>query len=76
VSILVPGSAGKQVPKAKLVDQHGTYSRYVGRGCRCLLCKEARADYMRDYRARKQATTVTRVHYCPTCTCERPAGDS
>lgn len=37
--------------------KHGYYSTYTNYGCRCDACKAARAEHMRDYRARLQATT-------------------
>ena len=39
---------------------HGTYARYANRanGCRCEECRDAKADYMRDRRARARRTAV------------------
>lgn len=34
------------------VPDHGVRSRYVSHGCRCDLCREAAAEYMRRWRAK------------------------
>ena len=38
-----------------LVEQHGTRSRYVTRGCRCATCRAANAEYQREADARRRA---------------------
>lgn len=48
---------GKLIPQAKVgfdhvcVSIHGTNVGYTNHGCRCTLCREAHAAYMRTYMA-------------------------
>lgn len=34
------------------VSDHGNYSYYVNKGCRCDACRAARAEYQRQWRAK------------------------
>lgn len=41
--------------------KHGLASTYTNKGCRCPLCKKARADYMRErYEAMRKLGLCTR----------------
>lgn len=34
------------------MSDHGNYSYYVNKGCRCDACRAARAEYQRQWRAK------------------------
>jgi len=50
--------ASRAKKKGTAPGRHGTPTAYNVHGCRCDLCRQARNDYQRAYRARRKAVTA------------------
>lgn len=47
-------AAGLNCPPPTVLPSHGTNSRYAWHGCRCIPCRTAHTNYVREHRKRLQ----------------------